>query len=80
MDHLDVKSAFLNGDLQEEVYVTQPDGFVIAGKEHMVYKLNKAFYGLREAPRAWNVKLDTTLKELGFQKCPQEQAVYKHQE
>ncbi|KAJ9560132.1 hypothetical protein OSB04_005292 [Centaurea solstitialis] len=77
--HLDVKSAFLNGDLQEEVYVTQPDGFVIAGKEHMVYKLNKALYGLRQAPRAWNIKLDKTLKELGFQKCPQEQAVYKSQ-
>ncbi|KAJ9551322.1 LOW QUALITY PROTEIN: hypothetical protein OSB04_015367 [Centaurea solstitialis] len=77
--HLDVKSAFLNGDLQEEVYVTQPDGFVIAGKEHMVYKLKKALYGLRQAPRAWNIKLDKTLKELGFQKCPQEQAVYKSQ-
>ena len=50
--HLDVKSAFLNGELQEEVYVSQPDGFVITGKEHMVYRLNKALYGLRQAPRA----------------------------
>ncbi|KAI3498732.1 hypothetical protein L1887_09191 [Cichorium endivia] len=75
--HLDVKSAFLNGELNEEVYVCQPDGFVVAGKEHMVYRLNKALYGLRQAPRAWNVRLDKTLKQLGFQRCPQEHAVYK---
>ncbi|KAM0001541.1 putative RNA-directed DNA polymerase [Helianthus debilis subsp. tardiflorus] len=56
--HLDVKSAFLNGELSEEVYVSQPDGFVIKGKENNVYKLNKALYGLRQAPRAWNAKLD----------------------
>lgn len=75
--HLDVKSAFLNGFLQEEVYVTQPTGFVIEGKENMVYRLNKALYGLRQAPRAWNDRLDKTLKEMGFKRCPQEYAVYK---
>uniref|UniRef100_A0A251VAV7 Putative zinc finger, CCHC-type n=1 Tax=Helianthus annuus TaxID=4232 RepID=A0A251VAV7_HELAN len=77
--HLDVKSAFLNGELQEEVYVSQPDGFVIAGKERMVYKLHKALYGLRQAPRAWNQRLDKALKRVGFLKCPQEQAIYKLQ-
>ncbi|KAD4385676.1 hypothetical protein E3N88_25845 [Mikania micrantha] len=74
--HLDVKSAFLNGDLNEEVYIKQPDGFVVQGNEKMVYKLSKALYGLRQAPRAWNVKLDKVLKELGFMKCKHEQAVY----
>ena len=54
--HLDVKSAFLNGELAE-VYVQQPPGFVIAGEEHKVLCLRKALYGLRQAPRAWNIKL-----------------------
>ena len=50
--HLDVKSAFLNGELAEEVYVQQPPGFVVAGKEHRVLRLRKALYGLRQAPRS----------------------------
>jgi hypothetical protein len=75
--HLDVKSAFLNGDLKEDVYVMQPLGFKVKGKEDMVYKLHKALYGLRQAPRAWNTKLDITLKELGFTRCIHDQAVYK---
>ncbi|GJR63270.1 zinc finger, CCHC-type containing protein [Tanacetum coccineum] len=74
--HLDVKSAFLHGELKEEVYVTQPEGFVQQGNSGKVYKLTKALYGLRQAPRAWNVKLDQTLKSLDFKKCNLEQAVY----
>ena len=74
--HMDVKSAFLNGELQEEVYVQQPPGFVVAGKEHLVLRLNKALYGLKQAPRAWNTKLDTCLGKLGFTRCPSEHAVY----
>lgn len=50
--HLDVKSAILNGELQEEVYLVQPEGFVKKGQEYKVYKLLKALYGLRQAPRA----------------------------
>ncbi|GJY42693.1 zinc finger, CCHC-type containing protein [Tanacetum coccineum] len=74
--HLDVKSAFLHGDLKEEVYVTQPEGFIQQGNSGKVYKLIKALYGLRQAPRAWNMKLDQTLKLLDFKKCNLEQAVY----
>jgi hypothetical protein len=48
--HMNVKLAFLNGYLQEEVYVEQPVGFIVAGKEHKVPKLKKALYGLHEAP------------------------------
>ena len=74
--HLDVKSAFLNGEIAEEVYVVQPEGFVKKGQEHLVYKLIKALYGLRQAPRAWYSKLSKYLEELGFVRCPYEHAFY----
>jgi hypothetical protein len=74
--HMDVKSAFLNGELNEEVYVRQPPGFIVAGQENMVLRLDKALYGLRQAPRAWNAKLDRTLGELGFSHSESEHAVY----
>ncbi|GJU17373.1 zinc finger, CCHC-type containing protein [Tanacetum coccineum] len=63
-------------DLKEEVYVTQSEGFIQQGNSVKVYKLTKALYGLRQAPRAWNMKLDQTLKSLDFKKCNLEQAVY----
>ncbi|BAF28754.2 Os11g0656500 [Oryza sativa Japonica Group] len=74
--HMDVKSAFLNGELIEEVYVVQPPGFEIDGQENKVYRLDKALYGLRQAPRAWNTKLDCTLKKLGFKQSPLEHGLY----
>lgn len=77
---MDVKTAFLNGDLKEEVYVSQPEGFVKKGREHQVYKLEKSLYGLRQSPRAWNTRLDETMKKLGFKRCKHEQAVYRRGE
>ncbi|XBI71622.1 hypothetical protein VPH35_065793 [Triticum aestivum] len=74
--HLDVKSAFLNGELEEEVYVVQPPGFEHAGARSKVLRLHKALYGLRQAPRAWYAKLDSSLNALGFERCPSEHAVY----
>ena len=62
--HLDVKTAFLHGELSEDVYVSQPEGFEKKGEEHKVFNLSKALYGLRQAPRAWNTKLDQILKRL----------------
>jgi hypothetical protein len=75
--HIDVKSAFLNGDLKEEVYVHQPPGFAIPNKEGKVLRLRKALYGLRQAPRAWNAKLDSTLRRMGFEQSPHEADVYR---
>jgi hypothetical protein len=75
--HMDVKSAFLNGDLKEKIYVHQPQGFTIPGKEDKVLRLCKAFYSLRQAPRAWNAKLDSTLKRMGFMPSPHEAAIYR---
>jgi len=74
--HLDVKSAFLNDILEEEVYVHQPEGFLIKRQEDKVYRLKKALYGLKQAPRAWNAQIDGYLHQNGFTKCPYEHAIY----
>jgi hypothetical protein len=74
--HMDVKSAFLNDVIKEEVYVQQAPGFIITGQEEKVLSLCKALYGLRQALRAWNAKLDDTLVSLGFQKSSSEHGVY----
>jgi hypothetical protein len=71
-----VKSAFLNGILQEEIYVEQPAGFVIQGKEDKFYLLKKALYGLKQAPRAWYSRIDDYLTGSGFQKSLSEATLY----
>jgi hypothetical protein len=75
--HMDVKSVFLNGDLKEEVYVRQSTGFIVADQEGKVLRLRKALYGLRQAPRAWNSKLDDTLKKMNFIQSEHEHAMYR---
>lgn len=78
--HLDVKTAFLHGELKETVYVTQPEGFEVKGEENKVYKLKKALYGLKQAPRAWNNKLNEILKGLSFEKCSKEHSLYRRKD
>jgi hypothetical protein len=73
---LDIKSAFLNGDLMEEAYVQQHPGFIEHAKDGKVLHLKKALYGLRQALSAWNTKLDISLTQLGFVRCPSKHAVY----
>ncbi|KAG8484776.1 hypothetical protein CXB51_021144 [Gossypium anomalum] len=73
---LDVKSAFLNGFLKEEIYIEQPDGFQVKGQEDKVYRLKKALYGLKQAPRAWYDRVDASLSKLGFEKSLSEPTLY----
>jgi len=51
---MDVKTAFLNDDLEEEIYMTQPEGCVVPGQESKICKLLKSLYGLKEAPKQWH--------------------------
>ena len=73
---MDVKSAFLNGFLEEEIYIEQPPGFIMPGKEHLVYRLRKALYGLKQAPRAWYARIDSYLVSLGFERSASEPTLY----
>lgn len=68
LHQMDVKTTFLNGMIEEEVYIEQPDGFVIHGKESHVCKLKKALHGLKQAPHAWYERIDRYLMSLGFSK------------
>ena len=73
---MDVKSAFLNGYLDEEVYVEQPQGYEVPGQEHKVYRLKKALYGLKQAPRAWYSRIYSYLIENGFHRSESEPTLY----
>jgi hypothetical protein len=74
--HLDVKCAFLNGDLAEQVYVFQPPGFIQSGAEDSVCLLHKALYGLRQSPRQWNARLDAYLLALGLVQSHADPSLY----
>uniref|UniRef100_A0A803NRU8 Integrase catalytic domain-containing protein n=1 Tax=Cannabis sativa TaxID=3483 RepID=A0A803NRU8_CANSA len=79
LQQLDVNNAFLNGDLKEEVYMTQPPGFELVDAPHLVCKLHKALYGLKQAPRAWFNKLHHCLDTFGFQSSKSDQSLFiKH--
>eukprot|EP00253_Pinus_taeda_P010262 PITA_10262 len=73
---MDVKTAFLNGFIQEEVYIEQPQGFEVHGKESHVCRLKKALYGLKQAPRAWYSRIDTYLQGMGFTKSEADPNLY----
>ncbi len=71
---MDVKIAFLNGDLEEEIYMEQPEGFTQA--RHLVCKLHKSLYGLKQSPRAWNQKIDALLNNIQFVRNDEDFSVY----
>jgi hypothetical protein len=76
LHQMDVKSAFLNGVLEEEVYVRKPPGFESEKYPHRVYKLRKALYGLKQAPRAWSGRLKGFLFERGFEMGKVDQSLF----
>lgn len=73
---LDVKSAFLNGELNEEVYMEQPPSYANKRREHLVCKFKKALHGLKRAPQAWYTKLDSHLKQNRFSWCKSNPSLY----
>ena len=74
---MDVKTAFLNGNLLEDVYMTQPEGFVQPMNSSKVCKLQRSIYGLKQASRSWNLRFDELVKGFGFVKNEDEPCVYK---
>jgi Reverse transcriptase (RNA-dependent DNA polymerase) len=72
---IDISHAFLNGDLEEEIYMEQPAGFEVGGPDH-VCRLKKSLYGLKQAGRVWNKKLHSTLEKIGFTQLQSENSVY----
>ena len=73
---MDVVTAFLNGELEEEIYMEQPDAYIEPGKEHLVCRLKKSLYGLKQAPRCWNKAFREYLISIGFQQSEADPCVY----
>jgi hypothetical protein len=75
---MDAKTTFLNGEIEEEVYIEQQEGFVIHNEKYHVCRLKKALYGLKQAPCAWYEKMDGFLMSLGFSKSSADPNLYYH--
>ncbi|KAK8574342.1 hypothetical protein V6N13_016142 [Hibiscus sabdariffa] len=75
---MDVKTAFLNGKLEEDVYMTQPEGFVTPENAGKVCKLQRSIYGLKQASRSWNLRFNDAIQEFGFIINEDEPCVYKN--
>ena len=76
VEQMDVKTKFLHGDLEEEIYMKQPEGFAVKGKKELVCKLKKSLYGLKQSPRMWYQKFDTYMLGLGFTRRKEDHCVY----
>ena len=76
LHQMDVKTAFLNGSLEEDIYMDQPEGFSIKGKEHLACKLKKSIYGLKQASRQWYLKFHNTITSFGFKENTVDRCIY----
>ena len=77
---MDVKTAFLNGHVKEELYMMQPEGFVDPENANKVCKLQRSIYGLVQASRSWNIRFDEMIKAFGFMQTYGEACVYSEWE
>jgi hypothetical protein len=68
VEQLDVKTAFLHSELEEEIYMDQPEGFIVPGKEDLVCKLKRSLYGLKQSPRRWCKRFDSFMLAHGFKR------------
>ncbi|KAM1402838.1 hypothetical protein ACFX2I_011521 [Malus domestica] len=73
---LDVKTAFLHGDLNEEIYMCQPDGYIVKGKENLFCKLKKSLYGLKQSPRQWYLRFDKFMRGQNYSRSQYDHCVY----
>jgi hypothetical protein len=73
---MDVKTSFLNGSIEEEVYIEQPQGFEVHSRDTRICRLKKFLYGLKQAPRAWYSIMDNYLTRLGFSKSHADPNLY----
>ena len=69
----DITSVFLNGELKEDIYIKQPEEFMMKGKEHHVCKLKRSLYGLKQSPRCWN---DCQMKKMGLKQLKNDPCIY----
>ena len=76
LKQLDVKTAFLHGDLEEDLYMIQLEGSIAQGQENLVCKLRKSLYGLKQAPRQWYKKFDSFMHRIGFKRCEADHCYY----
>ncbi|WVZ81831.1 hypothetical protein U9M48_029166 [Paspalum notatum var. saurae] len=76
LEQLDVKTAFLHGELEEDIYIDQPEGFVVPGKEDLVCRLKKSLYGLKQSPRQWYKRFDSFMISQGFKRSDYDSCVY----
>ena len=79
VEQMDVKTVFLHGDLNEEIYMKQPEGFSVKGKKELVCKLKRSLYGLKQSPRMWYQKFDTYIQGLGFVRSKVDHYLYYKQ-
>ena len=77
---MDVKTTFLHGSLDDELYMLQPEGFTIPGNQHLVYKLQQSLYELKQAPHLWCKKFDSFMLSNGFTRSKADPCLYMKKE